>query len=136
MFYQNYIYLFFWYVVFLFFSNSISDKFSGIYGVEELCDKGTQVQRQSNTHTIWFMFSILLQTMMMGFVMNILIHTSFQHVRSPVVSFFFFHIFSVLKTGVSSWENSHEDTSLFEYVFNVWYVMIVHIIWLKVFLIC
>ena len=116
-----------------FFKNSIAAKFSGMYGVEELCDKETQVQ-QHNNHTIWFVYSILLQTMMMGFVMNILIHSSFQHVRSPVVSFFF-HIFSVLKTGVSSWENSHEATSFFEYVLNVWYVTIFNIIWLKVFLI-
>ena len=71
-----------------FFKNSIPAKFSGMYSVEELCDKETQVQ-QHNNHTIWFVYSILLQTMMMGFVMNILIHSSFQHVRSPLVSFSF-----------------------------------------------
>ena len=34
-----------------FFKNAIDDKFSGMYGVEELCDKETQVQ-QHNNHTI------------------------------------------------------------------------------------
>ena len=34
-----------------FFKYSIAAKFSGMYGVEELCDKETQVQ-QHNNHTI------------------------------------------------------------------------------------
>ena len=37
---------------FLFFPNSITAKFSGMDGVEELCDKETQVQQPNNTQTI------------------------------------------------------------------------------------